>query len=81
MAYMGETRIFAFLERQPSGWLPCKGQLLPIDDHEALFDVIGTKYGGDGTANFALPNLAGPSSDGTPLQLCISLYGERPTGR
>jgi microcystin-dependent protein len=41
----------------PVGWLFCQGQLLPIDQYDALFNLIGTVYGGDGQQNFALPNL------------------------
>jgi microcystin-dependent protein len=41
----------------PSGWAFCNGQLLPINQNQALFAVIGTLYGGDGVNNFALPNL------------------------
>jgi microcystin-dependent protein len=41
----------------PSGWAFCRGQLLPISQHATLFAVIGTRYGGDGTSSFALPDL------------------------
>ena len=43
----------------PSGWDLCDGQLLPISQYTALFSVIGTYYGGNGTSNFALPDLQG----------------------
>jgi microcystin-dependent protein len=43
----------------PAGWAPCDGRLLQISDYDALFKVIGTSYGGDGTATFALPDLRG----------------------
>jgi microcystin-dependent protein len=75
--YVGETRIFAFAFAPP-GWLACEGQLLPISEFEQLFQLIGTTYGGDGESVFALPNAAGPDSEGTPLTVCISLYGEFP---
>jgi microcystin-dependent protein len=42
----------------PVGWLLCQGQLVNISDYEALFNLIGTTYGGDGQNTFALPNLA-----------------------
>lgn len=42
----------------PLNWLLCQGQLLPIFEYEALFNLIGTTYGGDGQTNFALPDLA-----------------------
>jgi microcystin-dependent protein len=43
----------------PGGWAPCDGQLLPIGEHPALFALIGTRYGGDGSTTFALPDLRG----------------------
>jgi microcystin-dependent protein len=54
--YIGEIRLFAGTFN-PVGWLFCNGQLLPISENEALFQLIGTTYGGDGENNFALPNL------------------------
>jgi microcystin-dependent protein len=41
----------------PKGWAFCNGQLLPINQNQALFSLLGTTYGGDGRVNFALPNL------------------------
>ena len=43
----------------PRGWALCNGQLLPINQNQALFSLLGTTYGGDGRVNFALPNLQG----------------------
>lgn len=43
----------------PDGWLPCDGRLLPIAQHQALFSILGTIYGGDGRTTFALPDLRG----------------------
>lgn len=43
----------------PRGWALCDGQLLPIATHSALFSILGTTYGGDGTTTFALPDLRG----------------------
>ena len=43
----------------PAGWMFCEGQLLPIYENEALFNLIGTTYGGDGQSTFALPDLRG----------------------
>jgi microcystin-dependent protein len=54
--YVGEIRMFAG-NFQPSGWMFCAGQLLPISEYETLFNLIGTTYGGDGQSTFALPNL------------------------
>lgn len=56
--YLGEIRCFAF-GRIPTGWLSCQGQLLPINQNQALFSLLGTQFGGNGTTNFALPNLQG----------------------
>jgi microcystin-dependent protein len=54
--YVGEIRMFAG-NFAPAGWLFCDGQLLPISENEALFQLIGTSYGGDGESTFQLPNL------------------------
>lgn len=51
--------------RAPGGWLVCDGSLLQISAYAELFSVIGTVYGGDGNANFALPNLRGAAAVGT----------------
>ena len=55
-AYIGEIRMFAG-NFAPAGWALCNGQLLPISQYEALFNLIGTTYGGDGQSTFALPDL------------------------
>jgi microcystin-dependent protein len=54
--YLGEIRMFAG-NFAPQGWAMCNGQLLPISQNTALFSLIGTYYGGNGTNTFALPNL------------------------
>jgi microcystin-dependent protein len=54
--YVGEIRMFGGTFA-PAGWALCDGQLLPISDYDALFNLIGTTYGGDGQTTFALPNL------------------------
>jgi microcystin-dependent protein len=56
--YLSEIRIFSF-GFAPKGWALCNGQLLPINQNQAIFALIGTFYGGNGTTNFALPNLQG----------------------
>jgi len=58
MTFVGEIRIFAG-NFAPAGWMFCEGQLLPISENETLFNLIGTTYGGDGQATFALPDLRG----------------------
>ena len=54
--YIGEVRLFAG-NFAPAGWMFCDGQLLAISENETLFQLIGTTYGGDGQATFALPDL------------------------
>lgn len=73
--YIGEIRMFAG-NFAPVGWSFCDGQLMPIVENEALFQLIGTTYGGDGQETFALPNLqsripihAGTAASGTTYQL------------
>jgi microcystin-dependent protein len=56
--YIGEIRMFGG-SFAPNGWMFCDGQLLPISENEALFNLIGTTYGGDGEETFALPDLRG----------------------
>jgi microcystin-dependent protein len=56
--YLAEIRLTSFLFA-PRGWAMCNGQLLPINQNQALFALLGTTYGGDGRTNFALPNLQG----------------------
>src|SRR5687767_14237356 len=56
--FLSEIRIFSF-SFAPKGWALCNGQLLPINQNQALFSLLGTMYGGDGQTNFALPNLQG----------------------
>ena len=56
--YLGEIKIFSF-NFAPKGWALCNGQLLPINQNQALFSILGTTYGGDGRVNFGLPNLQG----------------------
>jgi microcystin-dependent protein len=56
--FWGEIRIFSF-DWVPKGWASCDGQLLPINQNQALFSLLGTYYGGNGQTNFALPNLKG----------------------
>lgn len=56
--FLGDIRTVAF-NFAPNGWALCNGQLLPINQNQALFSLLGTTYGGDGRTNFALPNLQG----------------------
>jgi microcystin-dependent protein len=55
---MGELKLVSF-NFAPQGWAMCNGQLLPINQNQALFSLLGTMYGGNGQTNFALPDLRG----------------------
>ena len=56
--FLSEIRIFSF-SFAPKGWALCNGQLLPINQNQALFSLLGTTCGGNGQTNFGLPNLQG----------------------
>ncbi len=56
--FLSEIRMCSF-NFAPKGWAMCNGQLLPINQNQALFALLGTTYGGDGQTNFALPDLRG----------------------
>jgi len=56
--FLSEIKIVSF-NFPPKGWALCNGQLLPINQNQALFSLLGTTYGGNGQTNFALPNLRG----------------------
>ena len=56
--FLSEIRIMSF-GFAPKGWALCDGQLLPINQNQGLFSLLGTTYGGDGRVNFGLPNLQG----------------------
>jgi microcystin-dependent protein len=54
--FLSEIRLFSFVFA-PKGWALCNGQLLPINQNQGLFSLLGTTFGGDGRVNFALPDL------------------------
>lgn len=56
--FLAEIRLFGF-GIVPQGWLPCDGQILAINQNQALFSLLGTTYGGNGQTTFALPDLRG----------------------
>ena len=56
--FLSEVRMMSF-NFAPKGWALCNGQLLPINQNQALFALLGTTFGGDGQTNFALPDLRG----------------------
>jgi microcystin-dependent protein len=71
--FLAEIRIMSF-GFAPKGWALCNGQLLPINQNQALFSLLGTTFGGDGRVNFSLPNLQGR----TPIHVGNShTLGER----
>lgn len=75
--FIAEIRIFAG-NFPPRGWAFCNGQLLSIAQNTALFSILGTFYGGNGTTNFALPNLqaAAPLHEGNGAGLTPRVLGE-----
>ncbi len=77
-AFLGEIRMFGF-NYAPAGWAFCNGQLLSIQQNAALFALLGTQYGGNGTTNFPLPDLRGrfPMHFGQGPGLTDKLMGER----
>ena len=62
--YLGEIKICSF-DFAPRGWAFCEGQLLPINQNQALYSLLGTTFGGNGQTNFALPDLRGRMVIGT----------------
>src|SRR3954466_12076495 len=56
--FLSEIRLMSFVFA-PKGWALCDGQLLPINQNQALFSLLGTTFGGDGRVNFGLPDLRG----------------------
>src|SRR5471030_2208076 len=56
--YLSQINLFSF-SFAPKGWAQCNGQLLPINQNQALFSLLGTTYGGNGQTTFGLPNLQG----------------------
>lgn len=80
--YLGEIRLFAG-NYAPENWCLCDGRTLPIQGNEALYSLIGTAWGGNGSTNFALPNLQGRlpvgQGQGTGLQsYVLGQYGGQP---
>jgi microcystin-dependent protein len=75
--FLGEIRVVGF-NFAPLGWALCNGQVLPISQNTALFSLLGTYYGGNGTSTFALPNLQGnaPMHQGNGAGLTPRVIGE-----
>jgi len=72
---MGQVELFAF-PFAPSGWSPCDGRLMAISQNPALFSLLATTYGGNGTTDFALPKLK-PAGSGGPSYF-IAIQGPFP---
>ncbi len=66
--FIGEIRLFGF-PRVPTGWLACNGQALQIAEHDTLYAVIGTTFGGDGSQTFKLPDLQGAAQGRSTYRL------------
>jgi microcystin-dependent protein len=75
--FLGEIRLFPY-NFAPFGWALCQGQILSISQNTALFSLLGTNYGGNGTTNFALPQLTGivPLHQGNGPGLSPYVVGE-----
>jgi microcystin-dependent protein len=74
--YIGQIQLFPY-NYVPAYWVFCEGQLLSISQYTALFNLLGTTYGGDGKNTFALPNLKGKEPDPN-MHYCIALEGIYP---
>jgi microcystin-dependent protein len=71
-AYIGSIVLVGF-NFAPPNWALCQGQLLPINQYQALFSLLGTMYGGDGRTNFALPKLDASSlQQGLNYMICLN---------
>lgn len=78
--FLGEMQWVGF-NFAPRGWAKCDGQLLPINQYQSLYSLLGTTYGGDGRTTFALPDMRGrtPAHVGTTLRLGQKIGQERVT--
>jgi microcystin-dependent protein len=77
--FVGQISIFGF-NFAPRGWATCTGQIVSIQQYTALFSLIGTYYGGNGTSNFGLPNMAGQVPVGQGVMLGGQQYDMGETG-
>jgi microcystin-dependent protein len=76
--FLGEIRMFGF-NFAPAGWAQANGQLMPIAQNTALFSLLGTQFGGNGTTTFALPDLRGrvPIHQGQGTSLTDHIVGQK----
>ncbi|HWA90790.1 MAG TPA: phage tail protein [Rhizomicrobium sp.] len=77
MAYISQIAPFGS-SFCPQGWAPANGAVLPVSQNQALFFLLGNKYGGDGKTDFALPNLNAGSPGPQPVTWCIATQGAFP---
>jgi microcystin-dependent protein len=75
--FIGEIRLFPY-NFAPLGWAVCNGALLPINQNVPLFSLLGTAFGGDGKATFALPDLRSKVPLAQQGSYCIALRGVFP---
>ena len=75
--FLSEIRIMSF-NFAPKGWAQCNGQLLPINQNQALFSLLGTTYGGNGTTNFAVPDMRALAPNHMTYSICYA--GTQPIG-
>jgi microcystin-dependent protein len=68
LPFIAEIRMFS-CATIPRGWAACEGQLLPINQNQALFALLGTTYGGDGIQSVQLPDMRGRAAQGTAANL------------
>lgn len=76
--FIGELTLYAS-DRTPRGWLPADGRLISIMENNALFAIIGARFGGDGRSNFALPDMRKESPGIEGLVWCIAVEGVFPS--
>jgi microcystin-dependent protein len=75
MSHIGEIALVGF-NFAPNGWVPADGRSLPIAENEALFGLIGTTYGGDGSSTFNVPKIDAPAQG---MIYVIALFGVYPS--
>lgn len=73
-AYLGEIRLMPY-SFAPQNWMQCLGQTLSIAQNTALYSILGTNYGGNGTSTFMLPNFSGTAAIGAGNGAGLTTYG------
>jgi microcystin-dependent protein len=71
--FVGQIALFPY-DFVPKGWSACEGQLIPVNQNQMLFALVGTTFGGDGRTSFSLPNLKGKEPEAN-LRYCIAIEG------